>query len=81
MAAPARDRRGRAVQVVPAARRRPRRSGPRSAAFGNLDWKTWSDPDGQHEPLLDVSRIVALGDFAIAAPSPSGRSSVRTAAR
>ena len=40
-------------------------------AFGNFNWKTGSDPDGQHEPLLDVSRIVLLGDFAIAAPSPS----------
>ena len=28
-------------------------------------------PTAQHEPLLDVSRIVLLGDFAIAAPSPS----------
>ena len=40
-------------------------------AFGNFDWKVGSDPDGTHEPLLDVSHIVLLGDFAIAAPSPA----------
>ena len=40
-------------------------------AFGNQDWKQSTDPDGPHEPLLDVSRIVLLGDFAISAPSPS----------
>ena len=40
-------------------------------AFGNDDWKRSSDPDGYHEPLLDVSHIVMLGDFAIAAPSPA----------
>ena len=40
-------------------------------AFGNHDWKLSSDPDPYHEPLLDVSHIVMLGDFAIAAPSPS----------
>ena len=40
-------------------------------AFGNRDWKLSTDPDRYHEPLLDVSRIVLLGDFAIAAPSPS----------
>ncbi len=39
-------------------------------AFGNHDWKLGSDPDPYHEPLLDVSHIVLLGDFAIAAPSP-----------
>ena len=40
-------------------------------AFGNHDWKLATDPDPYHEPLLDVSHIVLLGDFAIAAPSPS----------
>jgi subtilisin len=34
-------------------------------AMGNLDWKTSTDPDPVHEPLLDVSRIVDLGDFAV----------------
>ena len=40
-------------------------------AFGNHDWKQSTDPDGTHEPLLDVARIVLLGDFAMSAPSPS----------
>ena len=40
-------------------------------ALGNFNWKVGSDPDGTHEPLLDVSHIVLLGDFAIAAPSPA----------
>ncbi len=31
--------------------------------LGNSNWKTWTDPDSVHEPLLDVSRIWALGDF------------------
>jgi subtilisin family serine protease len=34
-------------------------------AAGNEDWNTSTDPDGTHEPLLDVSHIVALGDFAL----------------
>ncbi len=34
-------------------------------AAGNLDWKTSTDPDSVHEPLLDVSHLVALGDFAL----------------
>ncbi len=34
-------------------------------AAGNLDWKTSTDPDSVHEPLLDVSHIVALGDFTV----------------
>ena len=33
--------------------------------LGNLDWKTSTDPDSVHEPLLDVSRIGPLGTFAI----------------
>jgi subtilisin family serine protease len=40
-------------------------------AFGSHDWKQGTDPDGTHEPLLDVARIVLLGDFAMSAPSPS----------
>jgi subtilisin family serine protease len=39
--------------------------------FGNRNWKVGTDPDNTHEPLLDVSRIVLLGDFAMSAPSPS----------
>jgi subtilisin family serine protease len=33
--------------------------------LGNSNWKTSTDPDSVHEPLLDVSRIWALGDFDI----------------
>ena len=33
--------------------------------LGNLNWKTSTDPDPYHEPLLDVSRISALGTFAL----------------
>ena len=33
--------------------------------LGNQNWKTWTDPDGTHEPLLDVSRIGVLGTFAL----------------
>jgi hypothetical protein len=40
-------------------------------AFGNLGWKVSSDPDSVHEPLLDVSRILALGDFRLTGTSPS----------
>ena len=32
--------------------------------LGNLNWKTSTDPDPYHEPLLDVSRIGPLGTFA-----------------
>jgi subtilisin len=39
-------------------------------ALGTLDWKVSTDPDTHHEPLLDVSRLVNLGDFLVAAPSP-----------
>ncbi len=41
-------------------------------AMGNLDWNTATDPDTHHEPLLDVSRIVPLGDYALAATVPDG---------
>ena len=37
--------------------------------LGNLNWKTSTDPDSTHEPLLDVSRIGELGTFGFA---PSG---------
>ena len=40
-------------------------------AAGNHGWKLASDPDPYHEPLLDVSHIVNLGDFALAAVSPT----------
>ena len=43
--------------------------------LGNLNWKTSTDPDSTHEPLLDVSKIGSLGSFAL---SPGG-SSVKTA--
>ncbi len=34
--------------------------------LGNFNWKTSTDPDPIHEPLLDVSRIDVLGTFTIA---------------
>jgi subtilisin len=34
-------------------------------AAGNRDWSTSTDPDSVHEPLLDVSHIVAAGDFTV----------------
>jgi hypothetical protein len=37
--------------------------------LGNLGWKTSTDPDSTHEPLLDVHRIGGLGDFDIGLPS------------
>ncbi|MFL5675618.1 MAG: S8 family serine peptidase, partial [Chloroflexota bacterium] len=33
--------------------------------LGNFNWKTSTDPDSTHEPLLDVSRIGSLGTFAL----------------
>jgi hypothetical protein len=33
--------------------------------LGNLKWKTSTDPDSTHEPLLEVSRIGSLGTFAL----------------
>ena len=36
--------------------------------LGNLGWKTGTDPDKTHEPLLDVHRIGGLGDFGISLP-------------
>ena len=40
-------------------------------AAGTQDWNTATDPDGVHEPLLNVARIVALGDWAVDATSPT----------
>ncbi len=34
-------------------------------ALGTQDWDTATDPDSVHEPLLDVSHIIALGDWAV----------------
>ncbi|MET1231712.1 MAG: S8 family serine peptidase [Candidatus Limnocylindrales bacterium] len=36
--------------------------------LGNQGWKTGTDPDNTHEPLLDVRRIDGLGDFDIDLP-------------
>lgn len=38
--------------------------------LGNLNWTTATDPDGKPDILLDVSRIVPLGDFAPSATLP-----------
>ena len=35
--------------------------------LGNFNWKTRTDPDSIHEPLLDVSRLGPLGTFDVAA--------------
>ncbi len=41
--------------------------------LGTSDWKTWTDPDPWHEPLLDVSRLGPLGSFSMAVlPESSG---------
>jgi subtilisin len=44
--------------------------------LGNLNWKYWTDPDSNHERLLDVSRIDTLGTFSLA---PTGGSALPTA--
>src|SRR4051794_37336990 len=49
-------------------------------AAGSNDWKTASDPDSVHEPLLDVSHLVALGDFALDATPGSSYWSLAGAA-
>jgi subtilisin len=36
--------------------------------LGNHGWKTGTDPDKTHEPLLDVHRIGGLGDFDVNLP-------------
>ncbi len=40
-------------------------------AAGTQDWNTATDPDGIHEPLLNVARIVAAGDWTLDATSPT----------
>jgi len=40
-------------------------------AAGTQDWATATDPDGVHEPLLNVARIVALGEWTLDATSPA----------
>ena len=37
--------------------------------LGNFSWKTSTDPDNFHEPLLDVHRVAALGTFRVVAPT------------
>ena len=39
--------------------------------LGNTNWKTSTDPDSSHEPLLDVSKIGTLGTFALSPGSSS----------
>ena len=41
-------------------------------AMGNLDWNTTTDRDPYHEPLLDVSKIVAAGDYSLNAAASQG---------
>jgi subtilisin family serine protease len=44
--------------------------------LGTSGWKTSSDPDSTHEPLLNVSRIGPRGDFSVSAgPAGSVRAS------
>ena len=49
-------------------------------AAGNLDWNTSTDPDSIHEPLLDVSHIVSLGDFTLDATPGTSHGSLVGAA-
>ncbi len=49
-------------------------------AAGTLDWNTGTDPDSVHEPLLDVSRLVARGDFIVDATPGTSRSALAGAA-
>ncbi len=49
-------------------------------AAGTLDWNTATDPDSIHEPLLDVSHLVALGDFSLDATPGTSRSALVNAA-
>jgi subtilisin family serine protease len=37
--------------------------------LGNLKWKTSTDPDSNHEKLLDVSKLGPLGTFSLASPA------------
>ncbi len=48
--------------------------------LGNMNWKTSTDPDSIHEPLLDVSRLGDLGTFSLSpvsgdAPEAEGNDS------
>jgi subtilisin family serine protease len=38
--------------------------------LGNTDWRTSTDPDSAHEPLLDASRIGPRGGFALGVGRP-----------
>ena len=49
-------------------------------AAGTLDWNTATDPDSIHEPLLDVSHLVALGDFTLDATPGTSHSALVGAA-
>jgi subtilisin family serine protease len=49
-------------------------------SLGTLDWKTSTDPDATHEPLLDVSHIVALGDWTVDATPGTSRGALVGAA-
>ena len=49
-------------------------------AAGTMDWNTATDPDSIHEPLLDVSHIVALADFPVDATPGTSRSALVGAA-
>jgi len=48
--------------------------------LGNLDWKVSTDPDSTHEPLLDVSRIGALGTFTLTPSAPATNGEAGTTA-
>jgi hypothetical protein len=41
--------------------------------LGNAGWKTWTDPDSIHEPLLGVSRLANLGTFSLVTPATPTR--------
>ncbi len=42
--------------------------------LGNLNWKTYTDPDSYHERLLDVSKLGPLGTFSLERPDRRCRS-------
>ncbi|MCJ7709587.1 MAG: S8 family serine peptidase [Chloroflexi bacterium] len=46
---------------------------------GTQDWNTATDPDGTHEPLLNVARLVEPDSWTVDATSPSGMLSARGA--
>ena len=49
--------------------------------LGNLNWKTSTDPDSTHEPLLDVSRHRRRSGRSIVADAPADDHRSRPAAR